>query len=61
MTDVGESVTLEKQLTRVPRPFPKLKILRDVKDISNFTVDDFKLEGYKPHNKIEMLEYDILK
>jgi len=45
---------LEKQLKRELRPFPKLKISRNVKNIDDFTVDDFILEGYNPHGKIDM-------
>ena len=45
---------LEAQLKREPRPFPKLKIFRDVKDIDDFTINDFTLENYMPYNKINM-------
>lgn len=45
---------LKEQLTREPRPFPTLKIARQVDSIDGFTMDDFILEGYKPHKKIAM-------
>lgn len=45
---------LEEQLKREPRPFPKLKIIREVQDIDSFTADDFKIENYNPHGKIAM-------
>ncbi|XP_064410451.1 thymidylate synthase isoform X1 [Latimeria chalumnae] len=45
---------LEIQLQREARPFPKLKILRKVDNINDFRAEDFKIEGYNPHPKIEM-------
>lgn len=36
------------QLTRAPRPLPKMKITPDVKDIFSFRYEDFELEGYDP-------------
>lgn len=45
---------LEKQLEREPRPFPILKITRQVPDIDDFKAEDFVLEGYDPHPKIPM-------
>lgn len=45
---------LKKQLEREPRPFPILKITRQVPDIDDFKAEDFVLEGYDPHPKIPM-------
>ena len=45
---------LKEQLERTPRPFPKLKINPDVKDIDGFKYEDFEIVGYKPHKTIKM-------
>ncbi|KAF1475608.1 Thymidylate synthase, partial [Pygoscelis antarcticus] len=42
------------QLQREPRPFPKLRILRKVEDISDFKAEDFQIEDYNPHPPIKM-------
>lgn len=41
------------QLTREPRPLPRMVINPDVKDIFSFDYDDFQLEGYDPHPHIK--------
>jgi thymidylate synthase len=41
------------QLTREPRPLPKMWINPDVKDIFSFKYDDFKLLDYNPHPTIK--------
>uniref|UniRef100_UPI00398F8ADE thymidylate synthase n=1 Tax=Pristiophorus japonicus TaxID=55135 RepID=UPI00398F8ADE len=45
---------LKIQLQREPRPFPKLKIMRNVENINDFKAEDFRLEGYDPHPTIKM-------
>lgn len=44
---------VEEQLSREPRPLPTLKINPDVKNIFDFTIDDFVLENYDPHPPIK--------
>ena len=41
------------QLTREPRPLPKMKINPDVKDIFSFKFEDFELVDYDPHPHIK--------
>lgn len=41
------------QLTREPRPLPKMVLNPDVKNIFNFGYEDFQLTGYDPHPHIK--------
>ena len=48
-------IGLREQIQRNPQQFPKLFITTDNKDIDKFTFQDFKLENYTPHPKINLL------
>jgi thymidylate synthase len=41
------------QLSRQPRPLPKMVINPQIKNIFDFRYEDFKLEGYDPHPGIK--------
>jgi thymidylate synthase len=50
-TNHFEQVNL--QLSREPRPLPKMKINPNVTSIFGFKYEDFELEGYNPHPGIK--------
>ncbi len=41
------------QLSRTPRPLPKMTLNPDVRSIFDFVYDDFTLTGYDPHPRIK--------
>lgn len=51
---VNHISALEEQVKREPREFPKLRIVREVKDIDDFIAEDFELIDYKPYPKLYM-------
>ena len=47
---------LKKQINRIPREFPKLylKNTETIKNITDFTIDNFDVKDYQPHANIKM-------
>lgn len=44
---------VDKQLSRTPLPLPKMKLNPEIKNIFDFTFEDFVLENYHPHPGIK--------
>ncbi len=42
-----------EQIARTPRPFPRMRLNPEVKDLAAFRYEDFTLEGYDPHPAIK--------
>ncbi len=38
----------------MPRPFPKLRLNPNIKNIDDFKFDDFTIEGYNPDKTVKM-------
>jgi thymidylate synthase len=43
---------VEEQLTRQPRPLPRMRINPEVRSIDHFRFEDFELSDYNPHPRI---------
>ena len=41
-----------EQLSREPRPLPRLRLRRHPESIDDYRIDDFEIEGYDPHPAI---------
>ena len=44
---------IELQLSREPRPLPKMILNPEIKNIFDFDYNDFTLVGYEPHETIK--------
>jgi thymidylate synthase len=42
-----------EQISRDPRPFPTMRLLRKPADIDSYRIEDFQVEGYMPHGPIK--------
>ncbi|HEY0523870.1 MAG TPA: thymidylate synthase [Stellaceae bacterium] len=42
-----------EQLSREPRPFPRMRLLRRPDNIDGYRIEDFAVEGYDPHPAIK--------
>jgi thymidylate synthase len=45
---------LQQQIQKTPKPFPTLKIKRQVSEIEDFNFEDFEVMNYNPHNTLKM-------
>jgi thymidylate synthase len=46
---VNHADQVKEQLTRTPRPLPRLSINRDIRELEEFRFEDFTLEAYDPY------------
>ena len=49
----NHKVQIQEQLTRSPKPLPIMKLNRNIKNIFDFTYEDFELLNYNPHPLIK--------
>ena len=42
-----------EQLSREPRLFPQMSLVREVSSIDDYRIEDFEVEGYDPHPTIK--------
>jgi len=42
-----------EQLSREPRPFPKMRLNRQAASIDDYKIEDFEVSGYEPHDAIK--------
>lgn len=42
-----------EQLTRAPRPFPTMRLVRRPESIDDYRIEDFEVTGYAPHASIK--------
>jgi len=42
-----------EQLSRKPRPFPTMKLVRQAASIDDYRIEDFEVQGYSPHDAIK--------
>jgi thymidylate synthase len=41
------------QISRLPKQFPKMRLVRQAASIDDYRIDDFEIEGYDPHPAIK--------
>ncbi|HJY76905.1 MAG TPA: thymidylate synthase [Burkholderiales bacterium] len=42
-----------EQIARAPRPFPRMRLNPQIRELAGFRYEDFMLEGYEPHPAIK--------
>lgn len=42
-----------EQLSRVPRPFPQMRLSRRAASVDDYRIEDFEVKGYEPHDAIK--------
>ena len=51
---------VKEQMTRIPKPFPKLQVLTEKKDITEFEFTDIKLLGYNPYKNTDIMNVPMV-